>query len=145
MKSFMFILLPFLGLTVHAQDSMEKVMERRARELHRTIGLPNKEDWMKFVKENYAQSLIDRPMKTRIDGPSGKTENKVEDNIEGKALMLGRLREEFGSSKVVSIKTDGEVATMVLDNGDGLLGTFKLKFVKSPPYLIEGLGIEVGN
>lgn len=34
---------------------------------------------------------------------------------------------------------------MILENDQGLNGTFKLKFDKSKPYLIDGLGIEVGN
>lgn len=34
---------------------------------------------------------------------------------------------------------------MVLNNGDGLIGTFKLLFDKNKPYLIDGLGIEAGN
>jgi hypothetical protein len=113
--------------------------------MHRVICLSSKEDWKKFVKENYAQSLIDRPMKTKVDGPSGTTETTVQENIDGKAMMIGRLHEEFGSSKIVSIKPEGESVKMELDNGQGLIGTFKLKFSKSQPYLIEGLGIEVGN
>ena len=34
---------------------------------------------------------------------------------------------------------------MVLENDQGQSGTFQLKFNKVKPYLIDGLGIEVGN
>jgi hypothetical protein len=145
MKLLFLIAFVACSLAARAQDSMEKIMERRARELHRVICLSNKEEWKKFVKENYAQSLIDRPMKAQVDGPSGTAETVVADNIEGKAQMLNRLHEEFGSSKIVSIKPKGEAVKMELDNGQGLIGTFTLKFSKNQPYLIEGLGIEVGN
>jgi hypothetical protein len=145
MKFLAIVALLVCGFRVQGQDSMEKVMERRARELHRVICLSSTEEWKKFVKENYAQSLIDRPLKSRIEGPSGASETTVQSNIDGKATMLGRLHEDFGSSKIVSLKTEAESINMQLDNGDGLLGTFKLTFSKVRPYLIESIGIQVGN
>ena len=136
-----------LFLTTSAQESMEKVMEKRAREMHRVLGLTSKDEWKKFVKENYSQTLIDKPMRAQIaEGNSGTTvEGKAADNLEGKAMMLERLHEDFGGSKIVSIKSEGEIIKMVLENDQGQSGTFQLKFNKVKPYLIDGLGIEVGN
>ena len=34
---------------------------------------------------------------------------------------------------------------MVLESGDGLVGTFQLKFDKNKPYLIDGMGIQAGR
>ncbi len=136
-----------LFLTTFAQESMEKVMEKRGREMHRVLGLTSKDEWKKFVRENYSQSLIDKPMRAQIaEGKSDtETEGKAADNLEGKAMMFERLHEDFGGSKIISIKSEGEILKMVLENDQGLTGTFQLKFDKSKPYLIAGLGIEVGN
>lgn len=136
-----------LFLTTFAQESMGKVMEKRGREMHRVLGLMSKDEWKKFVRENYSQTLIDKPMRAKIaEGTSGTTEEgKTADNLEGKVMMFERLHEDFGDSKIISIKSEGEILKMILENDQGLYGTFKLKFDKSKPYLIDGLGIEVGN
>ena len=134
-------------LNAFAQESIEKTMEKRAREMHRVIGLTSKEDWKKFIKENYTQTLIDKPMRAQVDEGNGKTktEEKATDNLEAKARMFERLHDDFGGSKIVSIKSEGEILKMVLEGDQGLSGTFQLKFAKEKPYLIDGLGIEVGN
>ncbi len=51
--------------------------------------------------------LIDKPMRAQIaEGNSGTTvQGKAADNLEGKAMMLERLHEDFGGSKIVSIKS----------------------------------------
>ena len=48
-------------------------------------------------------------------------------------------------SKIVSLKPTGEKLEMILKNDMGMMGTFLLKFEKTNPYLIDGLGIEVGG
>ena len=139
-------------LTSFAQESMEKVMEKRAKEMHRVIGLTDKEQWKKFVKENYTQALIDKPMKARIESSengvasaASTPETKAVDNLEAKAGMFQRLHGDFGNSKIISITPTGEKMAMVLKNEMGLTGTFNLKFDKASPYKIDGLGIEVGD
>ena len=133
------------------QDTMEKVMEKRAKEMHRVIGLTDKAEWKKFVKENYTQALIDKPMQAKVqtsDNGSVSTstsENKSADNIEAKAGMFQRLHGDFGNSKLVSLKPIGEKMEMVLKNSGGMTGNFTLTFDKKSPYLIDKLGIEVGN
>lgn len=128
---------------------MDKVMEKRARELHRVIGLSDQEQWKKFIQENYTQALIDKPMRAAVNesgqGAATTSEVKSSNNLDAKVKMFGRLHEDFGGASIVSIKSSGEILNMTLDNGDGLIGTFKLKFEKTKPYLIDGIGIEAGN
>jgi len=137
--------------TSFAQDSMEKVMEKRAKEMHRVISLNDKEQWKKFVKENYTQTLIDKPMQAKVqtsdngNTSTSSTEAKAVDNLEAKAGMFQRLHNDFGGSKIVSFKPTGEKMEMVLKNDMGMMRTFNLKFEKNSPYKIDGLGIEVGD
>lgn len=150
MKHIFAIIVTITSLThAFSQESMEKVMEKRAREMHRVIGLSDQEQWRTFIKENYTQTLIDKPMKTAVQegdrGANTTSEVKSADNLEAKVKMYGRLHEDFGGAKIVSIKSTAEVLKMVLDNGEGLIGTFQLKFDKNKPYLIDGLGIQAGN
>ncbi len=119
--------------------------------MHRVINLSDKPAWIKFIKENYTQALIDKQqiMKVQSDengtvSSSSQEINEV-DKLEAKAKMLARLHEDFGGSKIISIKSKDENLEMVLNNGDGLIGTFKLRFDKNNPYLIDGIGIEAGN
>lgn len=145
------LIFTILGVTTFAQESLEKVMEKRAREMHRVIGLTDKEQWKKFVKENYTQTLIDKPMQAKVQtSENGKTssstsETKAADNLEAKASMFQRLHNDFGGSKILSLKPTGEKMEMVLKNDMGMMGTFTLKFEKASPYKIDGLGIEVGD
>ena len=132
-----------------AQDAMEKTMEKRAREMHRVIGLNSKDEWKKFIQENYTKALIDKPMQAKVstsdsDAPNSSSETKSAGNIEAKASMFERLHDDFGGSKIASIKATGDKLEMVLDNGD-MAGTFVLKFSKEKPYLIDGMGIQVGE
>lgn len=135
---------PVLG-----QDSMEKVMERRAREMHRVIGLDNPDQWKKFIKENYTKALINKPMQAKIEGgtsgsDSGTTSSTFDGNIEAKAGMYQMLHNDFGGGTIKSITTSAENLDMRI-TADGMTGTFSLRFSKDSPYLIDGLGIEVGD
>lgn len=149
MKRLILIVIIFgLGLPLLAQEI--QVMEGRAREMHRVIGLSDKEQWKKFIKENYTQALIDKPMRAVVQtsdngstSTSSESQPKVTDNVEAKAGMFQRLHEDFGKSKILSIKSSDGKVEMVVKNEDGLGGTFILKFDKNKPYLIDGLGIEV--
>ncbi len=131
------------------QDTKEAVMEKRARELHRIIGLSDEAQWRKYIQENYTQALIDKPMRTAVkegdQGPAVTSEVKSSNNLDAKVKMFGRLHDDFGGAKLVSIKSTGETLNMNLDNGDGLIGTFKLKFENNKPYRIDGIGIQAGN
>lgn len=146
-------ILTILALVIVSSSLAQEitVMEKRARELHRVIGLDDKQQWIKFIKENYTQALIDKQQSMKVQSnengtvSTSKEEIKESDKLEAKAKMFARLHEDFGGSKIVSIKPDGNKLEMVLNNGDGLIGTFKLLFDKNKPYLIDGIGIEAGN
>jgi len=149
MKGILTCLVLFIvGSSTYAQDSKEKVMEKRAREMHRVMCLDDKEQWKKFIQENYTQALIDKPMRAQVDGgPAGgqATQNQPANALEGKVKMFEQLHQDFNKSKIVSVKPAGDKVDMVVQNNGGLSGTFSLRFHKNAPYLIDGLGIEVGN
>jgi hypothetical protein len=147
---FLFILIAFVIVSpTLAQEA--SVMEKRAREMHRVLSINDKQEWIKFIKENYTQALIDKQQTMKVQSNENGTvstsreEMKEADKLEAKAKMFARLHEDFGGSKIVSIKSKEENLEMVLNNGDGLIGTFKLRFEKTRPYLIDGIGIEAGN
>jgi adenylosuccinate synthase len=148
-KIFFFYLLSFICFSVSAQDSGEKIMERRAREMMRVISLSDKEQWKKFVKENCTQAFIDKTMKAKVatsdnNNETTSTTTESADKLEAKAAMFARLHQDFGTGKITSLKAEGENVVMVVNDAE-LRGTFKLKFEKAKPYLIDGLGIEVEN
>ena len=126
---------------------MEKVMENRAREMYRVIDQTDKEQWRKFIKENYTQALINKPMRATIKemGSGASAEVKNEDHLESKVNMFDRLHNDFGGSKITSIKQHENILNMTLDTGSGLMGNFELRFDKNKPYLIDGLGIRAEN
>ena len=149
MKLLLTILVCVIASTLWAQEI--PVMEKRAREMHRVIGLDDKQQWIKFIKENYTQALIDKQQTMKVQSndngnvSTSKEEMKEEDKLEAKAKMFARLHEDFGGSQIMSIKSKDENLEMVLHNGEGLIGTFKLRFEKTNPYRIDGIGIEAGN
>jgi len=147
MKKIMTVLvLGLIGFGVRAQETMQQVMEKRSHEMHRVICLSDKEQWRKFIKENYTQALIDKPMRSKVskNDDAGATEEKKEipSNLDGKVEMFQRLHDDFGGSKITSIKPNGNRLEMVLSDAN-LSGTFNLTFSTSKPYLIDGVGIQV--
>jgi len=148
---FYLLILISISTNTFAQESMATIMEKRAREMQRVINLSDKQEWIKFIKENYTQALIDKQQTMKVVGnengstTTSKEEMKETDKLEAKAKMFARLHQDFSGSKIVSIKSKDENLEMVLNNGDGLTGTFKLKFDKNKPYLIDGIAIEAGN
>lgn len=149
MKLLLTLVVLVIGSQTFAQEV--SVMAKRAREMHRVIGLDDKQQWIRFIKENYTQALIDKQQNMKVQSnengnvSTSKEEIKESDKLEAKAKMFARLHEDFGGSKIVSIKPEGNKLEMILNNGDGLIGTFKLLFDKNKPYLIDGIGIEAGN
>ena len=146
------LLLVGLAGNLFAQESAEKVMEKRAREMYRAITLPEKDQWKKFIRENYSQALIDKPMRAAVNTEENGTvvtssteEPAGTDNVDKKAGMSGQLHDNFGDSKISSLKVVAETATMILQSSSDATGTITLRFSKTKPYLIEGLGIEVEN
>ena len=149
MKALFFVLATFAFSIATAQEA--SIMEKRAREFHRVINSSDKQEWIKFIKENYTQALIDKQQNMKVQSnengnvTSTQEEMKEADKLEAKSKMFARLHQDFGGSKLISMKTKDNNLEMILNNGDGLIGTFKFKFEKTTPYLIDGLSIEAGN
>jgi hypothetical protein len=148
-KLFIVVLISTLWTQVQAQESMEKTMEKRAREMHRVLGLNDPAEWKKFIVGNYTKALIEKPMRATVKEEGGNAApapaDKPADPLEAKVKMYERLHHDFGGAKIVSIKPNGELLRMTLDNGDGMIGTFQLKFEKNSPWLIDGIGIQAEN
>lgn len=151
MKTLLLLLLATISFAVKAQDTPEKTMEKRAREMHRVILLSDKEAWRKFIKENYTQKLIDKPMRQSVqtsedtgNGASSTSQSTTAaDNLEAKVGMYARLHEDFKNSKITSIKPVTDGLEMTAETPDGMVGVFTLKFDKNLNYLIDGMGIQV--
>ncbi len=146
MKKVFLLFVSALASICSLAQTMDQTMEKRAREFHRVIGLDNKADWKKFIEENYTKALIEKPMKARTvtEGEEGNSSEskEIKGTIEDKVNMFQRLHDDFGGSKIISTKTNGENLEMTLSIGD-LSGVFKFKFDKGKPYLIDGIGIQV--
>ena len=136
--------LTLLARIAFSQEPMEKIMEGRAREMYRVISLDEPDAWKKFIKDNYTKALIDKPMRSQIEGGSSANSQTHEGNIEGKAAMYRMLHNDLGGGKISTLKITGEKVDMVV-NGNGAVGTISLRFSKEQPYLIDGLGVELGN
>lgn len=152
MKTFLTVCLLFSVYSIGiAQDTPESIMEKRAHEMHRVILSSDSEQWKKFIRENYTQALIDKPTRFSVqtsdngDTNTSSSELKAADKIEAKAKVFSQLHEDFGDSKISSLKTADNKSVMILKSGYGLTGTFSITFEKTKPYLIDALSIEAGN
>ena len=138
-----------LWFSASAQESMEKIMEKRAREMHRLICLTNKDEWTAFVKENFTQAFIDKPLRAETnstDDKSSSSSSTTIDKLDAKVSMMSQhLNKDFGKSKIVSLNPNGATLEMVLKNEGGMRGTFVLIFEAKQPYLIDGVTIEVNG
>ncbi len=147
-KHILFILLYGATTLGMAQETKEAIMEKRAREMHRVLGIDDPAQWRKFIQENYTQTLIDKPMRATVQSDGGdvsKSESNSANNLEEKTKIFQRLYDDFGQGKILSLKTKGDNVEMVIAGEMGLKGTFKLNFDPAKPHLISGLGIEAGN
>ena len=144
-KTFLSLVVTLLCMNGVAQ-TMDQTMEKRAREFHRVIGLNDKKQWEKFILENYTKALIEKPMKAKTvtEGQEGNSSDskEIKGTVEDKVNMFQRLHNDFGGSKIISIKPNGENLEMELSAGD-LSGVFKFKFDKNKPFLIDGIGVQV--
>lgn len=121
-------------------------MEMRAREFHRVINQPAEDLWRKFIKENYSQALIDKPVKVDIrreGGPSTTVEKNATSGLESKVAMYSRLHHDFGNSKIISTSIAGNQLTLILQNDNGPNGNFIFTFEKADRHLIDGLNVQV--
>jgi hypothetical protein len=144
-----FLFLAGLVFEAQAQKPRDQTTTERAREMYRIIGVDDKEQWEKFVRENYSKELLERTIRSKVssstDGSQEKGEEKTAKSIEEKAMFFKRLHSDFGKSKIVSLEPKDQDVEMVLQNAEGLTGTFTLTFTTESPYLIDRIGIEVNN
>jgi hypothetical protein len=150
MKTLLLLFITTISFVSSAQDTPDKQMEKRAREMHRAILLSDKEAWRKFIKENYTQTLIDKPMRAQVqtsedtgNGASTTSQSSSADNLEGKVGMYARLHEDFKNSTIRSIRPTTDGLEMTVDSHGGLVGVFTLRFDMNADYRIDGLGIAV--
>jgi hypothetical protein len=148
MKTLLLLFIAAISIVAKAQTPSEQ-MEKRAREMHRVILLSDKDAWRKFIKENYTQTLIDKPMRQSVQtsedmgsGASTKTQTSTADNLEAKVGMYARLHEDFKNSKITSIKPVTDGVEMTAETPEGMMGVFTLRYDKNSN-LIDGLGIQV--
>lgn len=132
-----------------AQASRQEIIEKRAREMHRVIVLNDAEQWKKFIQENYTQALIDKPVRANVQtnesGEPQSSSSTREGNLDSKVKMFGNLHDDFGRSRIASLKTINGAVEMILESETTMRGTFRISFEEKAPYHINGIGIEVGD
>ncbi len=93
MKS-IYILFVFLILNQAAFAQESATMEKRAREMHRVIGLDDKQQWIKFIKENYTQALIDKQQTMKVQSnDNGNVSIHVKRRNEGRRQTGGESQD----------------------------------------------------
>ena len=149
MKKLFLLICIFVFAGAFGQDKRQATMEKRANELHRVMGLTDKEQWKKFMQENYSKSLLERPVKSTIktneEGSTTSPSATTADKLEEKLKMFDRLHQDFGNSKVVSMKTVNEKIEMTVENSSGLKGNFNMTFEKLTRFLIDGINIQINQ
>jgi hypothetical protein len=134
------------GVTLAAAQTREEIVISRAREFHRVISQDDPAVWKQFILANYTKTLIERQVKQQITNDAGKTTTVSEgEALDAKVKMLSRLHDDFGGGKIVSLKPAGEDIEMVASSPHGMQGSFKIKFEKALPYLIDGITVQVGE
>jgi hypothetical protein len=149
MKNPLLVICVFAVIGVFAQDKKQTTMEKRERELHRVIGVNDKELWKKFMRENYSKAMLEKPVKSNVETTEKESTNSTTtepaDNLEEKSKVFERLHGNFGNSKIVSLKTVNERIEMILENESGLKGDFTITFENQPPFLINRIAVEINE
>ena len=145
-NTFVILLLLLTSSISYSQDDRNKVVESRCKELVRVIGVADREVWKKFIIENYTQELINKPVRTTIQGGmAGGNSNSSEsmNSVEGKANMYQRMHDDVGQGKIKNIKIDGEKVDVEVETTTGTSLNFALKFQLNSPYLIDGFSVQM--
>ena len=148
MKNLFLICSCFAIVSAFAQETKQATMEKRARELHRVMGLNDKEQWKKFMNENYTKSFLERPVKTSVKTTEKETSSSASvtstaDKLEDKLKVFERLHDNFANSKIISLKPVDEKIEMIIENESHMKGTFSIAFENKKPYLIDGIRAEM--
>jgi adenylosuccinate synthase len=146
----LFLLLCFLCCVgAAAQNKKQAIIEKRARELHRVMGLNDKEQWKKFMTDNYSKAMLERRVLSNVETTEKEhadpTTTETTDKLEEKAKVFERLHRNFGDSKIKSLKTFDERIEMILESSSGLKGDFNITFESEAPYLINRIAVEIND
>jgi hypothetical protein len=135
----------FVVLVAKAQDK-KTTIENRCKEMVRVINLSDKDQWRKFIKENYTEALINKKMRAQVQGgPDGATPANTSNEtteLETKVGLFQRFHDDLGKGTITNIKIDGDNADVQVKGETGLDLSFALKFTPAAPHLIDGLGVQ---
>ena len=147
MKTLISLSFLVIGFTAFSQSGNAKILEQRAKDFHNAISKNNKDVWRNFMNENFTTALIERPMRAQVatsenDGASTNTTSS-ETKIEAKLSMFQQLHDDFGKSKLTSLKISGNTVEMLLDADTGMKGVFILEGEANAPWKIDKMSIKV--
>ena len=112
------------------------------------MGLDDKEQWKKFMNDNYTKAFLERPVKTSIktndkESSTSASATSTAEKLEDKLKIFERLHDDFANSKIVSLKPVDEKVEMIIENESRMKGTFSISFENKKPYLIDGIRAEM--
>jgi hypothetical protein len=135
----------FVVFAAQAQDK-KAIIENRCKELVRVLNQSEKDQWRKFIKENYTEAWINKKMRLQVQGgPDGSapanTSNEATE-LESKVGLFQRFHDDLGKGTITNIKIDGDNADVQVKGESGLDLAIALKFIADAPHLIDGLGVQ---
>jgi hypothetical protein len=135
----------FVVFAAQAQDK-KTIIENRCKELVRVLNLGEKDQWRKFIKENYTEAWINKKMRLQVQGgpdggaPANNSNETTE--LESKVGLFQRFHDDLGKGNISNIKIEGDNADVQVKGETGLDLSFALKFTPAAPHLIDGLGVQ---
>lgn len=135
----------FVAFVAQAQDK-KTIIENRCKELVRVLNLGEKDQWRKFIKENYTETLINKKMRLQVqggpDGAAPATAGNDATELEAKVELFQRFHDDLGKGTITNTKIVGDNADVQVKGETGLDLSFALKFTPAVPHLIDGLGVQ---
>jgi hypothetical protein len=138
MKHYFTLSFLFISVSVFCQTDNMKIHEQRANAFHEAILKSDKDIWRTFMKENFTIALIERPMRVQVstsenDGTSSSNTTSSETKLDAKLTMFQQLYDDFGKSKITSLKVSGNKTVRILNTGTGMKGVFSLESETNHP------------
>ena len=135
----------FVVFAAQAQDK-KTIIENRCKELVRVLNLGEKDQWRKFIKENYTEAWINKKMRLQVqggpDGSAPANNSNETTELESKVGLFQRFHDDLGKGTISNIKIEGDNADVQVKGETGLDLSFALKFTPAVPHLIDGLGVQ---
>ncbi len=135
----------FVVFAAQAQDK-KTIIENRCKELVRVLNLGEKDQWRKFIKENYTEAWINKKMRLQVqggpDGSAPANNSNETTELESKVGLFQRFHDDLGKGTMSNIKIEGANADVQVKGETGLDLSFALKFTPAAPHLIDGLGVQ---